>query len=230
MSDAVIFRRSLGVRCLGPTILTTRTGGQTTAAWRGRRPCICEMATGLSPASWIIGQRNCSGRTELQPALRPPWCFGLNCRNRVTVSTQRHHPSTEPRHRICPKVLLTDPHASATTRKFGVGVAMANVEQFEKTVTEAGAVAICIMRGPRGGERLVIQTPGGLITRHVPLHSDLGKCIQAVTTSAREIVASAKSLTAHPARALTTSVLTVRQTEDLMPPHTTATSHSCRGP
>jgi hypothetical protein len=29
---------------------------------------------------------------------------------------------------------------------------------------------------------------------------------------------------------LTTSVLTVRQTEDLMPPHTTATSHSSRRP
>ena len=42
-------------------------------------------------------------------------------------------------------------------------------EQFEKAVTEAGAVAIRIMRGPRGAERLIIQTPGGLITREVPL-------------------------------------------------------------
>ena len=42
---------------------------------------------------------------------------------------------------------------------------MANVEQFEKAVTEAGAVAVRIMRGSRGAERLVIQTPGGLITR-----------------------------------------------------------------
>ena len=94
---------------------------------------------------------------------------------------------------------------------------MANVEQFEKVVTEAGAAAMRIMRGPRGGERLVIQTPGGLITREVPLRGDLGKDIQAVTTSAREIVASAKSLTANPARALSTSALTARQTEDLMP-------------
>ena len=50
---------------------------------------------------------------------------------------------------------------------------MANVEQFEKAVTEAGAVAISIIRGPTGGERLVIQTPGGLITREVPLIGDL---------------------------------------------------------
>ena len=41
---------------------------------------------------------------------------------------------------------------------------MSYVEQFEKAVTEAGAVAIRIMRGPRGAERLIIQTPGGLIT------------------------------------------------------------------
>jgi hypothetical protein len=45
---------------------------------------------------------------------------------------------------------------------------MSNVEQFEKVVTEAGAVAMRIMRGPRGAERLVIQTRGGLITREVP--------------------------------------------------------------
>jgi hypothetical protein len=107
---------------------------------------------------------------------------------------------------------------------------MANIEQFEKAVTEAGAVALRIVCGPRGVERLVIQTPGGLITRDVPLRGDLGKCIQAVTLSAREIVASAKSLTAHPARALTTSVLTARQTEGLMPPDTTATSRSFRHP
>ena len=46
---------------------------------------------------------------------------------------------------------------------------MSNVEQFEKAVTEAGAVAMRIMRRPNGSERLVIQTPGGLITREVPL-------------------------------------------------------------
>ena len=55
---------------------------------------------------------------------------------------------------------------------------MANVEQFEGVVTEAGAVAMRIMRGPKGAELLVIQTPGGLITREVPLRGDLGKDIQ----------------------------------------------------
>ena len=42
---------------------------------------------------------------------------------------------------------------------------MSNIEQFEKAVTDAGAVAMRILRGPRGSERLVIQTPGGLIGR-----------------------------------------------------------------
>jgi hypothetical protein len=94
---------------------------------------------------------------------------------------------------------------------------MANVEQFEKVVTEAGAVATRIMRGPGGGERLVIQTPGGLITREVPLRGDLDKDIPAAATSAKEIVDGARRLTATPARALTTSALSARQTEDLMP-------------
>jgi hypothetical protein len=84
---------------------------------------------------------------------------------------------------------------------------MANVEQFEGVVTEAGAVAMHIMRGPKGAERLVIQTPGGLITREVPLRGDLGEDIQAATTSAQQIVASAKSLTANPARDLSASRL-----------------------
>ena len=80
---------------------------------------------------------------------------------------------------------------------------MSNVEQFEKAVTDAGAVAMCIMRGANGSERLVIQTPGGLITREVPLRGDLGKDVQAATTSAKEIVASARHLTSPPARNLT---------------------------
>jgi hypothetical protein len=101
---------------------------------------------------------------------------------------------------------------------------MANVEQFEKVVTDAGALAMRIMRGPRGGERLVIQTPGGLVTREVPLRGDLGTDIQTVTTSAREIVASAERLTAEPARNLSTSAISAKQTEDLMPTHTAATS------
>ena len=82
---------------------------------------------------------------------------------------------------------------------------MSHVEQFEKAVTEVGAVAIRIMRGPRGAERLIIQTPGGLITREVPLRGDLGKDIQLAATSAKEIIASAKSLTSAPARNLSTT-------------------------
>jgi hypothetical protein len=82
---------------------------------------------------------------------------------------------------------------------------MANVEQFEKAVSEAGAVAMSIIRGPRGGERLVIQTPGGLITREVPLRGDLAKDILAAATSAQEVVASAKRLTAAPATSLSSS-------------------------
>jgi hypothetical protein len=85
------------------------------------------------------------------------------------------------------------------------GATMSNVEQFERVVTEAGAVAMRIMRGSRGAERLVIQTPGGLITREVPLMGDLGEDIQHATTSAQEIVASARRLTAAPATSLSSS-------------------------
>ena len=62
---------------------------------------------------------------------------------------------------------------------------MSNVEQFQKAVSDAGAVAMGIMRRSDGAERLVIQTPGGLITREVPLRGDLGRDIQAATTSAK---------------------------------------------
>ena len=82
---------------------------------------------------------------------------------------------------------------------------MSNVEQFERAVAEAGAVAMRIMRGAKGTERLVIQTPGGLITREVPLRGDLDKDIPLAATSAKEIVASAKSLTSAPARNLSTA-------------------------
>ena len=82
---------------------------------------------------------------------------------------------------------------------------MSNVEQFEKAVTEAGAVALRIERKPQGEERLVIQTRGGLITTKVPLKGDLGKDIQAATAAARQIVASAKRLTAEPAGNLSMS-------------------------
>ena len=82
---------------------------------------------------------------------------------------------------------------------------MSNVEQFLTVVTDAGAKAISITRGPRGAERLVIQTPGGLITRAVPLVGDPGKDRDQVASSAREIVDSARSLTAPPARNLSSS-------------------------
>jgi hypothetical protein len=81
---------------------------------------------------------------------------------------------------------------------------MSNVEQFENVVTEAGAKALCIKRGPKGAEWLIIQTPGGLITREVPLRGNLGKDIQDAMTTANQIVAHAKSLTAKPARYLST--------------------------
>jgi hypothetical protein len=91
---------------------------------------------------------------------------------------------------------------------------MANVEQFEKAVTEAGAVAMRIMRGPKGAERLIIQTPGGLITREVPLRGDLGIDIQAAATSAQEVVASAKNLTGNPSRNLSSRTATERLNEN----------------
>ena len=94
---------------------------------------------------------------------------------------------------------------------------MSNVEQFEKVVTDAGAVAMRIMRGPKGAERLIIQTPGGLITREVPLRGDLGKDIQAAAISAKEIVAGARSLTAAPARSLSAAALTEMTSENLVP-------------
>jgi hypothetical protein len=76
---------------------------------------------------------------------------------------------------------------------------MSNIEQFEKAVTDAGAVAMRVIRGPNGSERLVIQTLGRLITREVPLRGDLRKDVQAATTPAKEIVTSARLLTSPPA-------------------------------
>ena len=60
---------------------------------------------------------------------------------------------------------------------------MANLEQFQEAMTEVGAVATRIMHGLRGAERLVIQTPDGLITREVPLIGDLAKDVQHATTN-----------------------------------------------
>ena len=84
---------------------------------------------------------------------------------------------------------------------------MSNVEQFEKAVTDAGAVVMRVTRDTNGSERLVIQTPGALITREVPLRGDLGKDVQAATVSAKEIVASARHLTSPPARNLSTRTI-----------------------
>ena len=81
---------------------------------------------------------------------------------------------------------------------------MSNIEQFRTAVIAAGAEARCIERGRPGGgpERLVINTLGGLITKEIPLKGELDKDIENVTSAARQIVASAKSLTAEPATKL----------------------------
>ena len=80
---------------------------------------------------------------------------------------------------------------------------MSNIEQFRTAVIAAGAEARCIERGrPGRAERLVINTLGGLITKEVPLKGELDKDIENVTSAARQIVASAKNLTAEPATKL----------------------------
>ena len=104
---------------------------------------------------------------------------------------------------------------------------MSNVEQFEKAVTNAGAVAMRIMRLPNGSERLVIQTPGGLITRELPLRGDLGKDVQAATNSAKEIVTSARYLTSPPARNLTSRT---NFDKSAGPPESSPPSRSVRRP
>jgi hypothetical protein len=103
---------------------------------------------------------------------------------------------------------------------------MSNVEQFKKAVADAGAVAIRVMRQPNGSERLVIQTPGGLITREVPLRGDLGKDVQAAITSAKEIVATARHLTSPPARNLTSRTNSDKSAE----PRESLPSRSVRHP
>ena len=78
---------------------------------------------------------------------------------------------------------------------------MSNIEQFRTAVIAAGAEVRCIEQ-PGGAERLVINTLGGLITKQIPLKGELDKDIESVTSAARQIVASAKSLTAEPATKL----------------------------
>src|SRR5664279_557416 len=88
------------------------------------------------------------------------------------------------------------------TRRGCSGGNMSNIEQFRTAVIAAGAEARCIERGPGGAERLVINTFGGLITKEIPLKGELDKDIENVTSAARQIVISAKSLTAEPATKL----------------------------
>jgi hypothetical protein len=79
---------------------------------------------------------------------------------------------------------------------------MENLEQLKKAVTEAGAEAAGIERDPKGAERLVIRTLGGLITIGVPLKGELSGDIENAIAAANRIVASKKILTADPARHL----------------------------
>jgi hypothetical protein len=113
------------------------------------------------------------------------------------------------------RVLLTAPRLGATTPKTQEEDPMSSVKEFEKAVTDAGAVAMRITRRANGSERLVIQTPGGLITREVPLRGDFSADFEAAATSAREIVASANHLTSPPARNLTSRTAFDRSGEPL---------------
>jgi hypothetical protein len=88
------------------------------------------------------------------------------------------------------------------TRRSCSGGNMSNVEQFRIAVIAAGAEAKGIERGPRGAERLVISTLGGLITKEVPLKGEFDQDIENVASEARHIVARAKILTAEPATKL----------------------------
>jgi hypothetical protein len=79
---------------------------------------------------------------------------------------------------------------------------MSHLDQFKTVVMAEGAEAKRIDRGPGGMERLVIATFGGLVTKEIPLEGELDKDIGTVTAAARQIVASAKRLTAAPATKL----------------------------
>ncbi|MGD0108979.1 MAG: hypothetical protein ABSC06_33850 [Rhodopila sp.] len=82
------------------------------------------------------------------------------------------------------------------------------IEQFKTVVIAAGAEAKCIERRPGGAERLVINTFGGLVAKEIPLKGELDKDIENVTLAARQIVATAKSLTAEPATKLSRTAVT----------------------
>ena len=79
---------------------------------------------------------------------------------------------------------------------------MENLQRLNKAVTEAGAEVAGIEHGPEGAERLMIRTPGGLVTVGVPLKGELSGDLENATAAANKIVASAKVLTAGPARYL----------------------------
>ena len=81
---------------------------------------------------------------------------------------------------------------------------MSNVEQFEKLVSEAGAVVNHIAHGPKG-EELVISVRGGLITKAIPLHGKFNEDAANVTAAAERMVITAKMLTGQPARHLSSS-------------------------
>jgi hypothetical protein len=85
---------------------------------------------------------------------------------------------------------------------------MSNIEQFKTAVIAAGAEAKCIERRPGGAEWLVINTFGGLVTKEIPLKGEVDKDIENVTFAARQIVASAKNLTAEPAMKLSRAAVT----------------------
>ena len=82
---------------------------------------------------------------------------------------------------------------------------MSSVAQFEKLVTDAGAVANRIAQGPRGEERLIISVGGGLITKEVPLRGKFSEDAATVTAAAERMVTTAKMLTGKPARNLSSS-------------------------
>jgi hypothetical protein len=84
---------------------------------------------------------------------------------------------------------------------------MANLGQFEDAVTEVGAEAVGIKRGPKG-ERLVITIAGGLITKEVPLTDDLVKDIERAKAAAARSVTAARSLTGVAARNLSNRLAT----------------------
>jgi hypothetical protein len=117
------------------------------------------------------------------------------------------------RHRISREVIKRRDQGSkqlANTANF-LGGHMENLEQLKETVGAAGAEVAGIERGPKGADRLVIRTQGGLITIGVPLKGELGRDIETAATAASKIVASARILTADPARHLSASLGQQRQ-------------------